>query len=192
MYHFYLRFYFSGRPEPIVYKVDRDTAERVYDNLSELPDSFCTFPTLDGLRVGVCLGHLDLINFLWAPAAQREAPTEREERHIVALYFMGRDEPYVCDPEEPRDLYELFFRLELEDYAEDPFVEITDEDGECVAIDMRKLYLVETDEATVSAGEDEINAELEDEPPLLKVCSESKPPKKARRSRKPKKTDTKS
>jgi hypothetical protein len=86
----------------------------------------------------------------------------------VSLYFIGREEPYTCDPDEPQEVHDILFYLERGSYADESFLTVTDEDGERAVVDARKLFLVEADAAVVREGEAQVAQELEEAPPPLK------------------------
>ena len=139
----------NGREEPLVYQVDEETADRVRRNLSGEPAAFCCFSTLDGREIAVNLSELDLVHFLW-DAAMPEL--RAVEHHPAYLYFVSRSEPFYCDPEDEDEAFNVFFLLEPDGADEDRFLELTDEDGEVVVFDTRKLQVIEMSSALVAAG----------------------------------------
>jgi hypothetical protein len=146
---YFVKFLFDGRNGPLVYLVDKETADRVRRNLTGTPNAFCCFSTLDGRDVAVNLTCLDLVHFLWE-SAMPELHTA--EHRPTCVYFVGRDEPFCCDPEDAEEAFNVFFLLELDGAELDRFLELTDEDGEVLVFDARKVQVVEMSSALVAEG----------------------------------------
>lgn len=146
---YFLKCVFAGRQEPLVYQVTEETAERVRASLNARPTGYCCFSTLDGRDVAINLGRLDLIHFLWDAAL----PELRSvEHHPACLYFVDREEPFFCDPEDGEEAFHVLFMLDLGSVPEEPFIELTDEDGEVVAFDTRRAHAIEMSSALVAEG----------------------------------------
>jgi len=148
MRHF-VKYLFTGREEAVAYQVDEETADRIRRNLWGEPGAFCRFSTLDGREVAVNLSQLDLVHFLW-DAAMPEL--HAVEHHPARLHFIGRNEAFVCDPEDEDEAFNVFFLLEVDGAELDRFLELTDEDGEVVVFDASKLQVIEMSSALVAAG----------------------------------------
>lgn len=147
--HYYVKCFLSGRQDPLVFEVDEDTSERVRGCLDGTPSDFCRFSTVDGREIAMSLRHVDLVHFLWDAGHTGLRAIEHEP---VLLYFDGRDEPFCCDPEDPEEVHDLFFFLDAGGLEDDPFLALTDEDGERVVLDARKLVLAEGSAAVVAEG----------------------------------------
>jgi hypothetical protein len=161
MRHF-VKCLFSRRKDALVYQVDEETSERIRRNLSGQAAGFCCFSTLDGRDVAVNLASLDLIHFLWDAAS----PELRAiEHHPACVYFADRAEPFVFDPEEGEEAFNVFFLLDLDAAADEPFIELTDEDGEIVAFDARRVHAIEMSSALVAEGAPKSDEEVGREPP---------------------------
>jgi len=157
MRHF-VKFLFSGREEALVYQVDEETSHRIRRNVSGTPSGFCRFTTLDGGEVAVNLARLDYVHFLWDAALPELAVVEHWP---ASIYFSGRQEAFCCDPEDEDEAFGMFFHLETEVDDADPFMAITDEDGEVVVFDARHVDAIGMSAALVADGAAKFDAELE-------------------------------
>jgi len=160
MRHF-VKCLFSGRAEALVYQVDEQTSARIRRNLSGDGAGFCCFTTLDGRDVAVNLAGLDLIHFLWDAASPELSAIEH---HPTCVYFVDRAEPFVCDPQEGEEAFNAFFLLELNGAVDEPIIELTDEDGEIVALDTRRVQAIEMSSALIAEGAPRLDEEAERDP----------------------------
>ena len=146
---YFVKCMFSGRAEELTYQVDEKTADRVRRNVSATPSDFCCFSTLDGLEVAISLARLDFIHFLWDAALPQLAAVEHWP---ASIYFSGRQEAFICDPQDGEEAFDVFFLLETGVMDNDPFLALTDEDGEVVVFDARHIDAVEMSSALVAEG----------------------------------------
>jgi hypothetical protein len=159
---YFLVFYLEGRDEPLIYEVDGDTSERVRRSLEGTPDSFCCFSTTENRELAICFQHIELVQFLWQPRAEMETEDHvdsNEGDYEVIIHFHNRSEPFKCNAAHPIEIYDLFDSLQLGTYIDDPFLSFTDEDGELVVLDGRKLLYVETSSEIIGEGLKEMNWE---------------------------------
>jgi hypothetical protein len=185
IYTYYLRVFLSGISEPLVFKVDRETLERVERNFDDQLVSFCAFSTLDGREIVVNLSCIDLINFLWEPRARdpSEAPASRvvdeeDEDETIRLHFKGRTKPCETAVEEAWRAWDLFRGLEMVEVDNAPFLSFLDEDGENACFNSRNIVFVEAPASLLARGA----REVEKQDSLVQIPEPARPPRKPRRS----------
>lgn len=185
IYTYYLRIFLTDITEPLVFKVDKETSERVERNLERRLMSCCWFSTVDGREVAVNLGCIDLINFLWQPGFLEPpdplpsdvSDEEEDEDSTISLHFKGRATPYETEVDEAWRAWDLFGNLGEVD-VDDPFISFLDVDGENVYVDARKLIYVEGPASLLSRGA----KEAEEQDSLIEMSEPAHPVKKGRRS----------
>lgn len=154
---YFIKFLFAGRAEALVYQVDEETSDRIRRHVSGIPRGFCCFTTLDGREVAINLACLDYVHFLWDAALSELSVVERWP---ASIYFSGRHEAFCCDPEDGDEAFGVFFALDTDGSHADPFMTLTDEDGEAVVFDARHIDAIEMSAGLVAEGA----AKLDEEP----------------------------
>lgn len=153
----YVKLLFSNREETLVYQVDEETWRRVRGNVSSTPSDFCCFTTVDGREVAVNVARLDYGHFLWNAALPELAAVEDWP---ASIYFSGRQEAFGCHPEDGDEAFDVFSHLEAGIDDADPFMAITDEDGEVIVFDARHVDAIEMSAALVAEGAARFDAAL--------------------------------
>lgn len=155
-YSYFLRFFLTGVKEPLVFNVDKETYERVGRNLEGNPRSFCWFSTIDRRDIAIALDSIDLVNLLWEPVGRPTPSLVEDAENKVRIHFRGRSEPYEASVEEAWEVFDFFWYLEMGSYDGEPFLSFTDEDGERVVVDARKVFLVEAPTSLLAQGRREV------------------------------------
>ena len=185
-YTYYLRIFLTDISKPLVFKVDKETSERVERNLEGRLASFCWFSTVDGREVAMNLRCVDLINFLWEPklldpsqGPASNVAAEEDEDETIRLHFKGRTTPCETAVDEAWRAWDLFENLTMIEVDDAPFIGFLDVDGEDLYINAKKLVYVEAPASLLARGAKE--AEDQDRP--VEPPEPARPVRKASRTR---------
>jgi hypothetical protein len=141
----YLKFTLEGRAEPIVYRVSKETSERVAKCFDAMDDFALTgaveFDILSGRMVNVCPRYVVMCHALWDHGPL--APEEEEDNDLI-LYVLGVAEPETSWDADLEELVEISSVLQHAAQDMSPFVSYTDQDGEVLYVRSDKIMLMES------------------------------------------------
>lgn len=152
---FHLRLLLEGRDD-LIYEVRKPEAERLKRILAgeDWSEQIFWFDTIDGRSVLVNLAYLQGVRYLWdAAMAPPDSRVSTDEDMRIAL--LGREVLSESPSEDPRDVYTLFWELEL---GLDK-VNFTDVDGEDFTLIARQIVYLTAPKQVVDEGRRQVESE---------------------------------
>jgi hypothetical protein len=139
----YLKFTLEGMSDPIVYRVSKETSERVtrcFDTMDKFSlETGIEFETLKGRIINVCARYVVMCNVLWDYG--RLNP-EEEEVHDLILYVSDITEPMRFEKSDPSEMQGIALALQGGAFEQEPFVGFTDQDDEALFLRGDKIMLM--------------------------------------------------
>lgn len=153
--HFYVKFFFIGLDQPLVYEVSEAEWKRVtdcfYQYNEDPPGSFVEFSDIkDRIVVHVSPEYVSLYQALFEAGRVESTPRPGADVNRVNIYLSGRSKPLEIDYMEDADVADLNEDLNFADSTELQFVSFVDGDGEDNSIRVDHIIVIETPDYEMS------------------------------------------
>jgi len=153
---FHLRLLLAGQDD-LICEVRKSEADRLKLFLGDERegDSFFWFDTIDGRSILVNTTYLQGVRYLWdvAPAPPDSRVTDDEDMYIV---LCGKEPLSESPSEDPKDVYNLFWELELGGSQAVTFI---DADGESFTLVSRQVVYITAPKQVVDTGRRQVEEE---------------------------------
>lgn len=153
---FSLRLLLAGQDD-LIFQVREPEAERLKRVLAgdDFEDCFFWFDTIDGRSVVINTEHLQGVRYLWdfMPSPPDVRIDESHELHIA---LVGKELLSESPSEDPKDMYTLFWELELGGMKTVTFIDV---DGEPFTLIPRQIVYLSAPKYVIDEGRLEVEKE---------------------------------
>jgi hypothetical protein len=161
----------QNHDEIVGYILDEKEFERVKQILLEIDRSFpfCWFTTRNGRDVIISVESIEYVHFLFEtgiPSKDNDSKKKNnyeedycEEENEILIQFKSKSEPNKFSTAYPIEISEIFHSLDLN--PDNPLFYFTDDDGETVVFDSRKILYIEAPSLIIEEGDREFESEFD-------------------------------
>lgn len=146
---FTLRLLLAGQ-EDLICEVREPESKRLKRVLAaeDFSDCFFWFDTIDGRSILVNTEHLQGVRYLWD--LMPGPPDSRvDESHELLIALVGKEPLSECPSEDPKDMYTLFWELELGGMQTVTFIDV---DGEPFTLIPRQIVYLSAPKEVIDEG----------------------------------------